>query len=51
VYGPPPLWPREPGFETLVLLMLEQQVSLVHRVIIPVAAVALATDWLRRVTS
>ena len=27
-YGPPPLWPREPGFETLVLLMLEQQVSL-----------------------
>jgi DNA-3-methyladenine glycosylase II len=28
MYGPPPLWPREPGFETLVLLMLEQQVSL-----------------------
>jgi len=27
-HGPPPLWPREPGFETLVLLMLEQQVSL-----------------------
>ncbi|HKY51677.1 MAG TPA: DNA-3-methyladenine glycosylase 2 family protein [Candidatus Limnocylindria bacterium] len=27
-YGPPPLWPREPGFRTLVLLMLEQQVSL-----------------------
>ena len=27
-YGPPPLWPREPGFQTLVLLMLEQQVSL-----------------------
>jgi len=26
--GLPPLWPREPGFETLVLLMLEQQVSL-----------------------
>ena len=27
-HGPPPLWPREPGFATLVLLMLEQQVSL-----------------------
>jgi DNA-3-methyladenine glycosylase II len=27
-HGQPPLWPREPGFETLVLLMLEQQVSL-----------------------
>jgi len=27
-HGPPPLWPREPGFETQVLLMLEQQVSL-----------------------
>ncbi|MEP6693956.1 MAG: DNA-3-methyladenine glycosylase 2 family protein [Chloroflexota bacterium] len=27
-HGPPPLWRREPGFETLVLLMLEQQVSL-----------------------
>lgn len=27
-YGPPPLWPREPGFSTLALLMLEQQVSL-----------------------
>jgi DNA-3-methyladenine glycosylase II len=27
-HGPPPLWPREPGFRTLVLLMLEQQVSL-----------------------
>jgi DNA-3-methyladenine glycosylase II len=27
-HGPPPLWPREPGFETLVLLMLEQEVSL-----------------------
>jgi len=27
-HGAPPLWPREPGFQTLVLLMLEQQVSL-----------------------
>ncbi|MFO7635043.1 MAG: hypothetical protein R6W76_21020 [Caldilinea sp.] len=26
--GPPPLWAREPGFPTLVLLILEQQVSL-----------------------
>ena len=27
-HGSPPLWPREPGFQTLALLMLEQQVSL-----------------------
>jgi DNA-3-methyladenine glycosylase II len=27
-HGSPPLWPREPGFQTLVLIMLEQQVSL-----------------------
>lgn len=27
-YGPPPLWARDPGFATLVLLILEQQVSL-----------------------
>lgn len=27
-WGPPPLWPREPGFPTLVYLILEQQVSL-----------------------
>ena len=27
-YGPPPLWRRDPGFQTLALLMLEQQVSL-----------------------
>jgi DNA-3-methyladenine glycosylase II len=26
--GPPPLWNREPGFETLVRIILEQQVSL-----------------------
>jgi len=26
--GPPPLWAREPGFPTLVLIILEQQVSL-----------------------
>ncbi len=28
LYGPPPLWAREPGFPTLVLIILEQQVSL-----------------------
>ena len=28
LHGPPPLWAREPGFATLVLLVLEQQVSL-----------------------
>src|SRR5918998_367112 len=27
-YGPPPLWEREEGFATLVLTILEQQVSL-----------------------
>lgn len=27
-YGPPPLWAREPGFPTLVHLILEQQVSI-----------------------
>lgn len=26
--GPPPLWPREPGFSTLIQIILEQQVSL-----------------------
>ena len=27
-YGPPPLWAREPGFPTLLHIILEQQVSL-----------------------
>jgi DNA-3-methyladenine glycosylase II len=27
-FGRPPLWERDPGFETLLLLILEQQVSL-----------------------
>jgi len=27
-YGPPPLWAREPGFATLIRIILEQQVSL-----------------------
>jgi DNA-3-methyladenine glycosylase II len=26
-YGPPPLWSREPGFASLLLIILEQQVS------------------------
>ncbi len=28
IYGPPPLWSREPGFASLLLIILEQQVSL-----------------------
>src|SRR5690242_17895027 len=27
-YGPPPLWDREPSFQTLLQIILEQQVSL-----------------------
>ena len=27
-FGPPPMWTREPGFPTLMLIILEQQVSL-----------------------
>lgn len=27
-FGPPPMWPREPGFSTLIHIILEQQVSL-----------------------
>ena len=27
-YGPPPLWARKPGFDTIVRIILEQQVSL-----------------------
>src|SRR5687767_3619509 len=39
-HGPPPLWDREPGFATLVAIILEQQVSL--------ASGAAALDRLRR---
>jgi DNA-3-methyladenine glycosylase II len=28
IHGPPPLWEREPGFHTLIHIILEQQVSL-----------------------
>jgi DNA-3-methyladenine glycosylase II len=38
-YGPPPLWDREPGFATLLHIILEQQVSL--------ASAAAAFDRLR----
>jgi len=27
-FGPPPMWPRKPGFATLLYIILEQQVSL-----------------------
>jgi DNA-3-methyladenine glycosylase II len=27
-HGPPPLWPRDPGFQTLIRIILEQQVTL-----------------------
>ncbi len=27
-FGPPPMWAREPGFPSLILIILEQQVSL-----------------------
>jgi len=27
-FGPPPLWPRDPGYATLIHIILEQQVSL-----------------------
>jgi DNA-3-methyladenine glycosylase II len=42
-FGPPPLWAREPGFPTLVHLVLEQQVSL--------ASAQAAFDRLRAVAS
>src|SRR5205085_8621083 len=27
-FGPPPMWAREPGFDTLIQIILEQQVSI-----------------------
>jgi DNA-3-methyladenine glycosylase II len=42
-FGPPPLWAREPGFATLVHLILEQQVSL--------ASAQAAFDRLRAATN
>ena len=59
--GPPPLWARDPGFPTLVLLILEQQVSLasaraafnrleaVIGVVTPAGVLALSDDELRGV--
>lgn len=58
-HGPPPLWGREPGFETLVRIILEQQISLASaeaafgrlvraaRVVEPAAIVAAGEDGLR----
>jgi DNA-3-methyladenine glycosylase II len=28
LHGPPPMWSRDPGFPTLIYIVLEQQVSL-----------------------
>jgi DNA-3-methyladenine glycosylase II len=59
--GPPPLWAREPGFPTLVLLILEQQVSLASAraafnrleaavgAVTPAGVLALSDDELRGV--
>jgi len=59
--GPPPLWARDPGFPTLVLLILEQQVSLASAraafnrleaaigVVTPAGVLALSDDELRAV--
>ena len=41
--GPPPMWGREPGFPTLILIILEQQVSL--------ASARAAYDRLRKAAS
>ena len=60
-HGPPPLWAREPGFATLVLLILEQQVSLASAraafnrleasigAVTPAGVLALADEELRAV--
>ncbi|HAJ35137.1 MAG TPA: DNA-3-methyladenine glycosylase 2 family protein [Chloroflexi bacterium] len=59
--GPPPLWARSPGFPTLVLLILEQQVSLASAraaynrletaigAVTPAGVLSLAADELRSV--
>ena len=58
-HGPPPLWGREPGFEALVRIILEQQISLASaeaafqrlvrttRVVEPAAIVATGEEGLR----
>lgn len=58
--GPPPLWQREPGFPALVLIILEQQVSLASAraaynrlleicpVLAPAEFISLGDDALRR---
>lgn len=59
--GPPPLWERAPGFPTLVLLILEQQVSLASAraafdrleaaigAVTPAGVLMLSADELRRI--
>jgi DNA-3-methyladenine glycosylase II len=42
-FGPPPMWARAPGFSTLILIILEQQVSL--------ASARAAYDRLRKAAS
>jgi DNA-3-methyladenine glycosylase II len=58
-HGPPPLWGREPGFESLVRIILEQQISLASAeaafqrlvratgVVEPAAIVAIGEEGLR----
>ena len=58
-HGPPPLWGRAPGFETLIRIILEQQISLASAdaafrrlvqatgVVEPAAIVAVGEDGLR----
>lgn len=43
-YGQPQLWKREPGFETLVLIILEQQVSLASAAAVYARLVAAAGE-------
>ena len=55
-HGPPPLWDRDPGFVTLLRIILEQQVS--ERILIfqqetfvqhPILIIALQAGWERAV--
>ena len=60
-HGPPPMWAREPGFATLVHIILEQQVSLASAkaafdrllaavgVLMPAAFLRLDAETLRRI--
>jgi DNA-3-methyladenine glycosylase II len=59
-HGPPPLWARTPGFETLIRIILEQQVSLasaqaifqrLRREVVPLTAGQLAKLGIVRLRS